>query len=427
MSYQSNGVTVGVTFDFSNGPIFGYGFILDDPQHGILGTNTLADSVATVVDISSQVSKIVTRGGYNLLQDQFEQATATIIVLDPNGNWNPQNTASPYYGKLLPLRKIRVFATYQGKTYYQFSGYTITYNYTYPKDQNIGYVTIDCADAFRLFNMSNVASITGAVDGQDTGTRIGTILDSIQWPASMRNIDTGGTETICQVDPGTQRTALQALKNVEFTEQGAFYVSGEGNTIFRSRAYIEGTSGKNPTVFANDGSGIPYFNLAFAFDDKLIINQATIQAIGGSAKSASNAASIATYFPHGRTQQNLVVKSDTDAQNIANIYVATRATTTIRIDAMTLDLTTPNYSDGITAALSLDYFNTVKITNVGQTTTTGGDSTITKTLQIMGSAMEITPNTWKITYTTSEPIVGSFILDSAIYGVLDNTDSVLSY
>jgi len=122
-----------------------------------------------------------------------------------------------------------------------------------------------------------------------------------------------------------------------------------------------------------------------------------------------------------------VVKSDTDAQNIANIYVATRATTTIRIDAMTLDLTTPNYSAGITAALSLDYFNTVKITNVGQTTTTGGDSTITKTLQIMGSAMEITPNTWKITYTTSEPIVGPFILDSTIYGLLDNTDSVLSY
>ena len=427
MSYQSNGVTVGVTFDFSNGPIFGYGFILGDPQHGILGTNTLADSVATVVDISSQVSKITTKGGYNLVQDQFEQATATITVLDPNGNWNPQNTASPYYGKLLPLRKIRVFATYQGKTYYQFSGYTITYNYTYPKDQNIGYVTIDCADAFRLFNMSNVASITGAVDGQDTGTRIGTILDSIQWPASMRNIDTGGTETICQVDPGTQRTALQALKNVEFTEQGAFYVSGEGNAVFRSRAYIEGTSGKNPTVFANDGSGIPYFNLAFAFDDKLIINQATIQAIGGTAKTASNSASIATYFPHGRTQQNLVVKSDTDAQNIANIYVATRATTTIRIDAMTLDLTTPNYSAGITAALSLDYFNTVQITNVGQTTITGGDSTITKTLQIMGSAMEITPNTWKITYTTSEPIVGSFILDSTIYGLLDNTDSVLSY
>jgi hypothetical protein len=427
MSYQSNGVTIGVTFDFSSGAIFGYSFILNDPAHGVLGTNVLADAASTIIDISSQVSKISTKGGYNLAQDQFEQSTATITVLDPNGNWNPQNTSSPYYGKILPLRKIRIFATYAGQTYFLFSGYTITYSYTYPKDQNIGYVVMECADAFRLFNMSNVAAIPLAIDGQDTGTRIGTILDSIQWPSSMRSIETGGTETICQVDPGTNRTALQTLKNVEFTEQGAFYVSGEGNTVFRSRAYIEGTSGKNPTVFANNGTGIPYFNLAFAFDDKLIINQATIQAIGGSAKSASNSASIATYFPHGRTQQNLVVKSDTDAQNIANIYVATRASTTIRIDAMTLDLTTPNYAAGITAALSLDYFNTVKITNVGQTTTTGGDSTITKTLQIMGSAMDITPNTWKITYTTSEPIVGSFILDSTLYGLLDNTDSVLSY
>jgi len=222
MSYQSNGVSVGVTFDFSSGPIFGYSFILDDPAHGILGTNVLADSASTVVDISNQVSKITTKGGYNLLQDQFEAATASITVLDPNGDWNPQNTGSPYYGKLLPLRKIRIFATYAGKTYYQFSGYTITYTYTYPKDQNIGYVVIDCADAFRLYNLSNIASIPLGVDGQDTGTRIGVLLDAIQWPSSMRNIDIGGTETICQADPGTNRTALQALKMVEFSEHGAF-------------------------------------------------------------------------------------------------------------------------------------------------------------------------------------------------------------
>ena len=426
MSYQSNGVSVGVTFDFSNGPIFGYGFILNDPAHGILGTNVLADSVATVVDISSQVSSIKIKGGYNLPQDQFEQTTATITLLDPNGYWNPQNTASPYYGKLLPLRKIRVFATYQGKAYYQFSGYTISYNYTYPKDFTTGYVVIECADAFRLFNMSNVSTIAAAGAGQDTGTRINAILDQIQWPASMRQIETGGTETICQADPGTNRTALQTLKQAEYTEQGAFYINGEGNAVFRSRAYIEGTSGKNPTVFANDGSGIGYFNVAFAYDDKLIVNQATMQAVGGSAKSASNSASITQYFPHSVTQQNLIMASDTDAQNVANIYVATRAFTTIRIDAMTLDLTTPNYSAGITAALSLDYFNTVKITNTGQVSSSG-TSTITKTLQIMGNSMEITPNTWKITYTTSEPIVGSFILDSTIYGLLDNTDSVLSY
>ena len=84
-------------------------------------------------------------------------------------------------------------------------------------------------------------------------------------------------------------------------------------------------------------------------------------------------------------------------------------------------------SAGIQAALSLDYFDTAKITNVGQTTTTGGDSTITKTLQIVGMAYDITPNTFYTTYTTSEPIVGSFIIGSDIYGIINDTNSVLAY
>ena len=58
MSYP---VVVGVTFDFSNGPIFGYPFTIGDPAHGILGTNVLADSAADIVDISDQVRAILYR------------------------------------------------------------------------------------------------------------------------------------------------------------------------------------------------------------------------------------------------------------------------------------------------------------------------------------------------------------------------------
>ena len=423
MSYP---ITVGVSFDFSNGPVFGYPLILDDPTNGVIGKGILADTASTIVDISNQVTNISLRGGYNLLQDQFEAGSATIRVLDPNGDWNPQNPLSPYYGKLLPLRKMRVSGIYNGTTYYLFSGYTTAYNYTYPKDQNIGYVDIQCVDGFRLFNLANVTTITGAVDGQDTGTRINTILDNVGWPPSMREIMTGGTETICQADPGTTRTTLQALKMVEFSEQGAFYMDGGGDTVFKSRQYILKSNGANPTYFSNaTGSGqITYKNIVFAFDDKLIINDAQIQAIGGTMQEAYDSTSQATYFPHSMTQQNLVVKSDADAKNIAGMYVASRAHTSIRIDAMTLDLTTPNYDAGITAALNLDYFNTVTITNVGQDTVSG-QSTITKTEQIMGMAHDITPTTWLTTFTTRAPIDLGFILDSTLYGVLDT--SVLAY
>ena len=424
MSYQANGVTITVTVDFSSGASFGYSFILGDPAHGILGTNVLADAASNVVDVSSQAGKISIKGGYNLFQDQFQAATAKIRIYDQTGNWNPQNVSSPYYPNLVPMRKIRVAASYAGTTYYLFSGYITAYNYTYPTDQVIAYLDIDASDGFRLMQLANVTTLAGTSSGQDTGTRINTILNDISWPTNLRQIETGGTESLCQADPATARTALQAIKNVEFVEQGAFYVNGEGNAVFRSRAYIMSKSGKNPTVYSNDGTGITYSGITFANDDKTIINDAIITNIGGTAQESFNQASIDKYFQHSINQNNLVGQTDVDALNIARIYVASRATNSIRIDSITLDLNTLNYPAGITAALATDYFNTMAIKNVGQNGTV-----IQKTLQNLGQAYEITPNTFDVTLTTGEPIVAGFILDSTIYGVLGDPlgESVLAY
>ena len=424
MSYQANGVTITVTVDFSTGASFGYSFILGDPAHGILGTNVLADSATNIVDVSSQAGKISIKGGYNLFQDQFQAATAKIRIYDQTGIWNPQNVSSPYYPNLVPMRKIRVAASYAGTTYYLFSGYITAYNYTYPTDQVIAYLDIDASDGFRLMQLANVTTLAGTPSGQDTGTRINTILNDISWPSNLRQIETGGTESFCQADPGTARTALQAIKNVEFTEQGAFYMNGEGNAVFRSRAYIISKNGKNPTVYSNNGSGITYSGITFANDDKTIINDAIITNIGGTAQESYNQASIDKYFQHSINQNNLVGLTDADALNIARIYVASRATNSIRIDSITLDLNTLNYPAGITAALAADYFDTMAITNVGQNGTV-----IQKTLQNLGQAYEITPNSFLVTLTTGEPIVTGFILNSTIYGVIGDPtgESVLAY
>jgi len=110
---------------------------------------------------------------------------------------------------------------------------------------------------------------------------------------------------------------------------------------------------------------------------------------------------------------NLVVQTDADALNIAKSYVATRAETSLRIDSMTLDLTTPDYAAGIVAALDFDYFSNVHFINVGQ-----DGSTIDKYLEVVGIAHDITPNSWKTTFTLSEPLVDAFILDSPAYGII---------
>lgn len=414
-------ITPNLVVYFTDGATFGYGnFIIGDAKNGILGTGTLASSSTgdRIVDVSSQCVKATISGGYNLLLGQFQAAQATFRIVDPNGDWNPTNTASPYYGYLTVNRKIRFTANYGATGYFLFSGYIQAYNYSYPKNQEIGYVDLVCTDAFRLLNLAGITTVASTSAGETTGQRIGKILDQVSFPSSMRSIATGSTTV--QADPATLRTALAAIQNCEFSEQGAFYIDGAGNATFLSRQTVEKAAAGATTKFSNDGTGISYFDFKPAFDDKLIINQATITRVGGTAQTATNAASVAKYFPHSVNYDNLVVQTNADALNIAQAYVATRAETTLRIDSLTLDLTTPDYAAGIVAALDFDYFSNVRFVNIGQ-----DGSTIDKTLQVVGIAHDITPNTWKTTFTLSEPLVDCFIIGNAQYGIIGT--SVMTY
>jgi hypothetical protein len=385
-----------VKINLSQGASFGTVLILGT---GKLGESELSSTKPNIVDVSSQVVKIDTRKERNLLQDKYLSGTAVVRIIDQTGAWNPQNTSSIYYPDLVPLRRIQITTDYNG-TIYPIGQYYITdYQYTYPKNQEVGYVDLVCYDAFRLFFNSSVTTVTGGIAGQTTGERVGKILDMVGWSNSQRQIQTGST--VCVADAGTQRSVLDAITTAEFSEQGAFYIDKSGNATFKGRQFVYDAQSASPVVFNNNGvSGINYFSIQFAHDDKTIVNKCTVTRVGGTAQSYSDATSIAAYFSHSVDATNMIMSTDANALALATAYVTTRKDTTIRIDAITLDLVTLGYTSGITAALDLDYFDTMQITNEGQ-----GSTSITKTLQCQGIAHSITPNTWMTTLTTQEPLL----------------------
>ena len=409
---------ISVSFDYSAGATFGYnGFVIGDSKYGILGTNTLGTSSLPepVIDLTPNVYHISITRGRNIQRDTYEVGTAVIRVLDPLSYFNPQNTASPYYGYLAPLRKIRVSATTATTQKYLFSGYITDYKYTYPVNQDTGYVDISASDAFRLFQMANISTVTGGVASQTTSARVSAILDQVSFPASMRTISTG--LNTCIADPGTNRTSLAAIKNAEVSETGAFYMNGSGTAIFKNRTDVMNSLAKTPVAF-NQTGGIPYRNLIFAFDDKLIINQANFGRVGGAVQSVQNTASVNKYFPHSITQTDLVAETDSLVNNIALEYVATRQDTSIRIDEMVVDLLDPAVPTD--TMIGLDYFDNLLITNIQP-----DGSTIVKNLQYQGIQWDITPNKMMATITTLEPIADGFIVGSSYYGIIGT--NTLSY
>jgi hypothetical protein len=407
---------INAVINFSTGPSFAQAMILDT---GILDTNILADSAAIIVDVSNVVDSVQTNRGRNPQADQFQTGTLTLRIVDQNGDFNPQNPNSPYFGLLSPMRKVAISATYGANTYPIFSGFITSYTTTTPRNANdVVYTTITAVDAFRLAQNAQIASVAGAAAGDLSGTRINQILDEIGWPTSMRDIDAG--LTTLQADPGTARTSLAAMQTVTLSEYGALYVDATGSFVFQDRNVTAASIGGTPTVFNDNGTNIGYFDAVWRLDDTLVYNAASITRTGGTTQLAIDQASIDKYFTHSYNQQNLLMQTDAEALDYAQAYVASRKETSIRCDAITLDLYTDNYNAGIIAALDLDFFDPVTIT-----TNQPGASTLTKTLQIFGVAMTITPNSWKTTFTTLEPIIDAFILDSTLYGVLDT--GVLSY
>jgi hypothetical protein len=407
---------INAVINFSTGPSFAQAFIIGE---GILGTNILADSAAVIVDVSNVVDSVSIKRGRNPQADEFQTGTLTLRIVDQLGQFNSQNPGSPYFGLLDPMRKVSISATYNGITYPMFSGFITSYTTTTPKNAlDVVYTTITAVDALRLAQNAQISTVTGATAGDLSGTRINEILDQIAWPASMRDVDAG--LTTMQADPGTARTSLTALQTVTNSEYGAFYVDAAGSFVFQDRSVTTASIAGTPTVFNDNGTDIGYFNAVWRLDDTLVFNQANVSRAGGTVQNATNAASVEKYFAHTYNIQNLLMQTDAEALDYARAYVASRAETSVRCDAIELDLYTDNYNTGIIAALDLDFFDPVTIT-----TNQPGASTLTKTLQVFGVAHSVTPNKWRTTFTTLEPVIDGFILNSTEYGVLDT--SVLSY
>ena len=408
--------TINAILNFSTGPAFAQAMILDS---GILDTNVLADATAVIVDVSNQVDYIKTQRGRNALSDQFQTGQLTLRIIDQNGNFNPLNPLSPYFELLTPMKKVQITATYSSVTYPIFSGFITSYVNTQPSDATeVAYTTITAVDAFRLGNLAQISTVAGATAGDLSGTRINQILDQIGWPATMRDVDAG--LTTMQADPATFRTALQAMQTVTDSEYGALYVDATGSFVFQDRSVTAGSIGDPTTLFADDGTGIKYANATWILNDSLVFNSATVTRTGGSPQNSFNQASIDKYFLHSYNLQDLLMQTDAVALDYAQAYVASRAETSIRCDAVELDLYTDNYNTGIIAALDLDFFDPITVI-----TTQPGGSTLEKTLQIFGVGNTITPNSFKTVFTTLEPVIDALILNNAIYGMLDY--NVLSY
>jgi len=399
-----------VRIRLGTGVTFGNQFVLSDLQNGILGTNVLGESAIQVVDVTDTVQQISIRHGRDRMFEEYLPSDAYIQFLDTTGDWNPFNSSSPYYPEVKPMRQIQVVTKYEGTEYFLYSGFIWSWDYEWA-DASVDYaiVTVQAVDAFRLLSLANITNVTGASSNDLPGERINQILDEINWPPSIRAIDTGDTEL--ENDNGDERSVLSAIQTVEKSDLGAFFINHEGWPTYYSRTTLAQKAAGTAYEFDDIGVSIQYQDIDVSYDETELANQVSLTRSGGQAQVVSDQDSIDEYFLRTYSRSGLIMHDNQSALAQANRILNYRKQVRMRVDSLTLDLSSD--SNRVEPALTLELGDPIIVRKQ-----MAGGTDINLRLTIQGHSHNITPDRWITTLSTAYPLSAAFVLGSAELGIL---------
>lgn len=189
------------------------------------------EDISRLVHIEAGMSWSYGRDRASQLTGRSIAGTLECTLLNNDGRFSSFNTASPLYGLLVPGRKVRLRAYYNGAIYLLWEGFLSEIG----PDATGWFKTAKLRAHGPLAKLNDpLAKVTVAMTANVlTGAAMGLVLDAVGWPADKRTLDTGRT-TIGRFWAKGQN-ALSALRSVEETEAGFLRETRDGKVAFEDR------------------------------------------------------------------------------------------------------------------------------------------------------------------------------------------------
>ena len=278
-------------------------------------------------DITTDVRGFTISRGRKSELDEYKAGVATILIDNNRGDYDPASHASPYYPNVKPMRQLRIRAAYGGTTYTEFRGFIESWPMQV-KGHVDEVVTLKAVDGFKI--------LQGAKDStpqstENSGTRVGNLLDEAGWPSALRTIGSGAI-TVPAYTPDCG-SVLQLIRTIKDSEGGQFYIAANGNATFRNRTYRSGLSSQG--TFGDAIGEIPYHGITFAYDDAQIWNRIEVT-IGGFPSYSSSTASQDLYGIRQLTVADIQLPNTTDGDDLADVYRDRYKDPLERIETITL-------------------------------------------------------------------------------------------
>ena len=396
--------TVEIGFDLSalGGPFF----ILNDAVQGVLDNTEYTLGGTLFYDVTEYVRSVSVRRGKSRQLDRFTAGGAAIEFNNNSRAFDPENTASPFYGQIIPKRTIKVETGGSAVFYGVVDDWNLNYDIS-----GLSLAGADCVDGFTLLAQRALTASTAT--SQKTGARINAILDKteVNWPSSLRDIDTGATTLQADViEDGTN--VLEYLQIVTSTEPGSIFMGADGFIVFKDRSVAPVSAGL--VTFSDDGTGVEFSDVQVVYGSELLYNYIQIERNNGGTAIVQDDDSINSYGQQALIQSGLLMNTDADALELANYLLGQYSEPEYRFESLTVQLEALSPTDQA-SVLGLEIGETARIkftpNNVG--------SQIDKYATIIKIDHEMLPMSHRITFGFQTLDYASLVLDDLEFGILD--------
>lgn len=326
-------VDIGVTAGAADTSQYWY---IGNPTRGKIGTAAIAPAGLTTSYsdriMSLDVHRTSSRNTGPIVQ--YDTGTASFVLLNDDGSLDPATLTPSPVGADVRIRKV-----HNGITYPVFRG-TVTSWLPDWRAPDHAVVVVQAADAFDDFANFTPAVLGAPVGaGEDSGARIGRILDAAGWPAADRDIAVGDSSLQGTTLDGS---ALELMQKAVLAEAGELYVDGSGVVVFRNRHALL-TSARSNTSQATFGSGLHVGELSYvgplgmSNDKSQMANTIRTTRVGGVQQSASDATSIARNRERTTGEDDLLLQTDSEALDWARYVLGQVKDPEFRITSLSLD------------------------------------------------------------------------------------------
>lgn len=387
-------------------------FTLNDTTKGVLDSiYVLGGDI--LQDVTNYVQSVSIDRGKSRELDRYTTGNANITLHNESRIFDPFNSASIYYGQILPRKQV-VIETNGNRI---FTGYIDDWDFTYDVSGKSN-VTVSALDGFMLLSSAELDTFT--TTSQLSSARISAILNrpEVAWPIANRDIETGVSTLQADVVP-ENNNALSYLQLVETTENGMLFMNRSGSITFRNRVTDPTLV---PIIFADDNTanGIKYTNINAMYGSENLYNRVSVSRLGGTNQIANSTSSQTKYGVSSLSITGLLMQTNDEALNLASYLTGLYDEPELRINQVTVALhdKTP---EEVEALVTTEIGDAVAIRFTPNQT----GSAIVQNTAVIGISQSIGIDTHYITFNLGSLAYLPFLLDDTIYGILDN--NILSY